>query len=63
MKITFGCRLGILSTTCIIALAAADQAWLSPVPADHRDALAKRLDGYVKATKSQDWSGLFNFIS
>lgn len=37
--------------------------WLSAVPAEQRDALAKRLDGYVKAQEARDWSRLFDLIS
>jgi hypothetical protein len=37
--------------------------WLSPITAEHRDALAKRVDAYVKAYHSQDWARLFGLIS
>lgn len=47
----------------MIALAAENQAWLSQVAVDHQDALAKRLDEYVKANRSQDWTKLFGCIS
>ena len=58
MKTFIGCL-----AVCLIALAAEREAWLSSVPAEHRDALAKRLDGYVKANHSQNWAKLFEFIS
>jgi hypothetical protein len=59
MKARIGCCLAV----CLMSLAAGSQTWLSPVTAEHRDALAKRLDGYVKANHSQDWAKLFEFIS
>lgn len=48
---------------CMIALSAATGEWFSAIPLEHRDALAKRLDNYVKANRSKDWSKLFEFIS
>jgi hypothetical protein len=58
MKTLIGCL-----ALCLIALAAEREAWLSTVPAEQQAALAKRLDGYVKANHSQDWAKLFEFIS
>jgi hypothetical protein len=43
--------------------AADRKEWLSAIPADQQDALAKRLDGYVKAHHAREWSKLFDFIS
>jgi len=46
-----------------ITLAGDGKEWLAAVPADKRDALAKRLDGYLKAHSGRKWSVLFDFIS
>ena len=63
MRMILGCVLAASSIGCLIALSADNPEWLSPVSAEQRQALAKRLDGYVKANHTQDWGGLFDLIS
>jgi len=46
-----------------IAFAGDGKEWSAAVPADQRDALAKRLEGYVKANRARQWDKLFDFIS
>jgi len=53
----------ILCVGTAITFALDSKEWLSAVPNDQRDALAKRLDGYVKAHNASEWSKLFDFIS
>lgn len=53
----------LVSIGSLLALSAGDPKWLSPIAADRRDALAKRLDLYVKAYRWQDWAKLFGLIS
>jgi len=53
----------IVGFCCTVASSADGRGWLSAAPAEHRDALAKRLDAYVKAFRSQDWGRLFDFVS
>jgi hypothetical protein len=36
---------------------------LSPIKDEYRDALAKRLDAYLKANHSQNWAELFALVS
>jgi hypothetical protein len=37
--------------------------WLSPIAAEYRKGLAKRLDAYVLAYRSNDWFKLFDLVS
>jgi hypothetical protein len=53
----------ILCVGTAITFAVDGKEWLSAVPNDQRDALAKRLDGYVKAHHASEWGKLFDFIS
>lgn len=57
------CCLGLVSAAGLIGLAAESEAWLSPVTTEHREALSKRLDGYVKANHAHQWGKLIDFIS
>jgi len=52
-----------MSVGCIIASSINGPQWLSTIPAEHRDQLAKRLDAYVKANLSKDWTKLFDLVS
>ena len=53
----------LVSVSSVLAFSADSPKWLSPITAEHRDALAKRLDAYVKAYNSKDWAKLFGLIS
>lgn len=55
--------LAIVSVGCIIASSMDSPRWLSPIPAEHREELAKRLDAFVKANRSKDWPKLFDLVS
>ena len=55
--------LAVMSVGCIIASSIDSPQWLSPIPAEHREQLAKRLDAYVKANRSKDWTKLFDLVS
>ena len=55
--------LALVSVTIAAAFSAENRKWLSPITTEHRNALAKRLDNYVKACSSQDWAKLFGLIS
>lgn len=46
-----------------ITFAGDGKEWSTAVPADQRDALSKRLEGYVNAHHARDWGKLFDFIS
>jgi hypothetical protein len=52
-----------MSVGYMIASSMDSPQWLSPVTAEHREALAKRLDAYVKAHRSKDWGKLFDFVT
>jgi hypothetical protein len=53
----------ILCVGTAITFAVDGKEWLSAVPNEQGDALAKRLDGYVKAHRASEWGKLFDFIS
>jgi hypothetical protein len=53
--------LTISLSTC--ALFAAEAEPFSVVPAEQREALAKRLPGYVEAYKGRKWEKLYGFVS
>jgi hypothetical protein len=55
--------LAVLSVGCTIALGATAAEWLANVPVDRRDALAVRLDAYVKAHCARDWNKLYDLVS
>ena len=42
---------------------AQDTSWSTAIPSEQREALAKRLDAYLRANRSQDWKALYGFIS
>jgi hypothetical protein len=52
-----------MSVGCMIASSMESPHWLSPVPAEHRVALARRLDAYLRACRSKEWVKLFDFVS
>lgn len=52
-----------VSAGLAIAAAATATEWLASVPAERRDALAARLDAYVKAHRARDWSKLYDLVS
>ena len=47
----------------VLAFAGDQQDWLAAAPTEQREALAKRLDGFVKANRAGDWGKLFDLIS
>jgi hypothetical protein len=46
--------LAVMSVGLIIGSPIDIPQWLSPIPAKHREELAKRLDAYVKANRAKD---------
>jgi hypothetical protein len=50
-------------TASAFAFSADIPKWLSPIKDEYRDALAKRLDAYLKANRSQNWAELFALVS
>jgi hypothetical protein len=46
-----------------ITAPAQSTSWSTAVPPEQREALAKRLDAYLRANSSRDWKGLYGFIS
>jgi hypothetical protein len=48
---------------CAVTVAATGKEWLSVVPSEQRDALAVRLDAYVKANRARDWRKLYDLVS
>ena len=55
--------LAIMSVGCVITSSMDSPRWLSPIPAEHRKELAKRLDAYLKANRTKDWPKLFDLVS
>lgn len=47
----------------MIASSLDSSQWLSPVAAEHRDGLRKRIDAYVAAYRSKDWVTLLDLVS
>src|SRR5580704_5597846 len=44
-------------------LSARDTDPFSNIPADRRESLSKRMNGYLKAHKARDWERLYDFVS
>lgn len=53
----------LLGVASVVALSSDTPKWLATIKVEHRDALAKRLDAYVKAYRSQDWPKLYGLVS
>jgi hypothetical protein len=53
----------VLCAACASAAFAADNKWASAVPAEQRDALAGRLNDYLKANSSRNWKKLYDLVS
>jgi len=54
----------IVSLGCAVVFAAeVNQEWLSVFPSTQRDALARRLDAYLKTNRARDWGKVYDLIS